>query len=78
MFTPLTALSTLCLALGASARITNITFPATGTLGSTIQANVSQAGYIQNWDDLGILFGFQNPEYACGACIGEKATYVNV
>lgn len=71
-------LALFTLALTVSARIGNITFPSTGNLGETLKINVTEENYIQQWNDLGVLFGFQSKEYECGKCVGQVAWYENL
>lgn len=61
----------------AFARVTNITFPAGAVVGTTIQLNIHESGYIQNWDDLGILVGFGSPDQLKNykACVGATGQY---
>jgi hypothetical protein len=61
----------------AFARVTNITFPAGAMAGTTIQLNVHESGYDQNWDDLGILVGFGSPDQLknCKTCVGATGQY---
>lgn len=61
----------------AFARISNVTFPDSATVGGTLQLNVSESGYIQNWDDLGILVGFGSDSGLknCAACVGAQGQF---
>lgn len=79
MLTSVSALvSAACLIGPAFGRISNFTFPTTAYLGETLKVNVTEENYIQQWYDLGVLFGFQSEEYACGTCVGQQAWYENL
>lgn len=79
MFSSLVALTgLLALAPSTLGRIANISFPATAYLGETIQVNVTEEIYIQKWDDLGVMFGLQAPQYKCGTCVGQGEWYENL
>jgi hypothetical protein len=75
-FVPLAALTAF--APTALGRISNFTFPSTAYLGETLRINVTDALYSQQWSDLGVVFGFQAPQYRCGVCTGQGQWYENL
>ncbi|KAH9909500.1 hypothetical protein F4778DRAFT_952 [Xylariomycetidae sp. FL2044] len=76
---PLLPLSLALTATTASAWITSMTAPPTAVAGSTIDATITAAIYVQNWDDFGIVWGLKPAaQPSCGGddvCIGQRIQY---
>lgn len=72
------ALSALALAAGAHARITSFYAPSTAVAGQNISIQLANYQYIQNWDDFGAIFGLDNPDLNCQACLGLEIGYIDL
>ncbi|KAK4685872.1 hypothetical protein P7C73_g4259, partial [Tremellales sp. Uapishka_1] len=69
----------------ASARITNLSAPATAQNGTNVTAVLNTESYIQNWIDYAsglapqVIWGLSTPEFAdCTACLGEGIQYTDL
>ena len=55
------AAAAFAVAPSAMAYITQISVPESAAIDSTITADITEAVYIQNWDDFGIVWGLTSP-----------------
>lgn len=62
----------------ALGRVTAVHFPASAELGQVIPINITVTSYIQNWSDMGVLFGVENADELCGTCVGSGYEYYDL